>query len=167
MFSRRQLCLGTGMTASTLALSRFGTLGAYAAHGVQANSYGVSVHYENGAWDLKADQVAVGGLPVPIGTWAWIGITIAGGVVSAVGGLIVSLIVSFLTRKSEPDIAALMHNVSAAIAAGHTDLLDWQNLRTRIKNESTNLGGAMVQEWLKAPAKLDRKRKEIVHQDLG
>jgi hypothetical protein len=43
-------------------------------------------------------------------------------------------------------------SVSAAIAQGHHDLLDWGGLRRRIKNDSTVIGEAMISQWMKAPS---------------
>ena len=52
-----------------------------------------------------------------------------------------------------------IENVSSTITAGARDLLDWSSLRRDLKNESTNLGAAMIQEWEKAPARLSKTVK--------
>ena len=105
MISRRQLCLQMG-AATALASTPLKKLSSGLTASVDAN--GVSLHYQNGSWDLKADHVQVGGIPVPSTDWGWIGLTVASGVLSSVGGLIVNLIVGLLTKNNEPNIADLM-----------------------------------------------------------
>jgi hypothetical protein len=57
-------------------------------------------------------------------------------------------------------------SVSAAIAQGHNDLLDWGDLRRRIKNDSTVIGEAMISQWMKAPSQLSATRRATVQQNL-
>jgi hypothetical protein len=46
---------------------------------------------------------------------------------------------------------ATQTEIDAAVAFGGDGSFNWKVMRERIKRESTDIGGGMVQEWLKAP----------------
>ena len=110
MISRRTLCLGTAASLSSVSLFPFQTLAAVGSSTAQIEIKGGTLQYDaiKKLWKVQAKDILIGGLPVPVSSWGWIGITIATGVLSAVGGLIVSLISSALLGSSQPDISLLL-----------------------------------------------------------
>jgi hypothetical protein len=115
MISRRQLCLQAG-AATVLSAAALKSLAFVDPPTFKADAYGVALRYQKGVWDLKADHLSIGGIPVPTTSWGWIGLTVAQRVLSAVGGLIVNLVVGLLTKSNEPSMAELMRKQLEAFA---------------------------------------------------
>jgi hypothetical protein len=77
--------------------------------GGQLTVQGFTLSYDpSKGWKVGADSLTVGGLSLPTGSWGWIGLSLAQGVLSGIGGMIFSAVASALLGKQEPDIAALL-----------------------------------------------------------
>lgn len=107
--TRRDFCAMSALTAAAALLPTEDST-------AQINVQGFTLSKTAQGWQIGANDIQIGGVKVPFASWAWLGIAIAQGVLAALGGEIVSVIVSLLTQKNQPDLGALLKQQLDAIA---------------------------------------------------